>query len=213
MRKQKDVPLEVRISECKRRLAKDTLPADVRRTQERILQSLTREQQQLEKEKRVKKLGSKYKAVRFFEKRKVTRRLKGAIKRALNTTDEVSSEELQREVTDVRKKLNYIVHFPLDQKYVSLFASSETADEKGAKKRDDMIESIWRQVTSGELRDASSAAEFEASHHTSSSCSSKTSHKAGRKKHTVDGSGHSSTSRMSKTKSSDFFLLDSGVET
>lgn len=215
MGKQKDVPLEVRISECKRRLAQGTLPADVRRTQERILQSLTREQQQREKEKRVQKWAGKYKAVRFFEKRKVTRKLKGAIKRALSTTDEVSSEELQKEVTDVRKKLNYIVHFPLDQKYVSLFASSETADEKGAKKRGDMIASIWRRVTSGELTDASSAVELGASHvHHTKRGTSKAGQKAdGHKRHTVDGSGHAGASRMPKTKPSDFFLLDSGLET
>lgn len=210
--KHRDVPLEVRISECKRRLAKGTLPADVRRTQERILQSLTHEQQQLDKEKRAKKLASKYKAVRFFEKRKVTRKLKSAIKRDLSASGGGSSEELRTEVTDLKKRLNYIVHFPLDQKYLSLFASSETADEKGVTKRDDMIENIWRQVMSGELTDASSSTEFEASHHTKTSslrCGSKTAggdgdiRGGGRKRQTVTASGGSHTT---EEKQSNFFL-------
>lgn len=212
MGKHKHVPLEVRISECKRRLAQGTLPADVRRTQERVLQSLTRQQEQLEKEKRVKKLASKYKAVRFFENRKVTRRLKSAIKRELSAPGDSSSAELQTEVTDLKKKLNYIVHFPLEQKYLSLFASSETTDEKGVKMRDEIIESIWRRVMSGELADASSSTELGTAQHSESSssgCGSKTAGAdgdatvTGIKKKAVNKRGDSHTS---KAKQSGFFL-------
>ena len=212
MGKHKHVPLEVRISECKRRLAQGTLPADVRRTQERVLQSLTRQQEQLEKEKRVKKLASKYKAVRFFENRKVTRRLKSAIRRELSASVEGSSAELQTEVTDLKKKLNYIVHFPLDQKYLSLFASSETTDEKGVKKRDEIIENIWRRVMSGELVDASLSTELSAAQHSESTSSRHGSKTAGAdggatvtgmKKRAVNERGASHTS---KGKQSSFFL-------
>ena len=212
MGKHKHVPLEVRISECKRRLAQGTLPADVRRTQERVLQSLTRQQEQLEKEKRVKKLASKYKAVRFFENRKVTRRLKSAIRRELSASVEGSSAELQTEVTDLKKKLNYIVHFPLDQKYLSLFASSETTDEKGVKKRDEIIESIWCRVMSGELADASLSTELSAAQHSESTSSRHGSKTAGAdggatvtgmKERAVNERGASHTS---KGKQSSFFL-------
>ena len=212
MGKHKYVPLEVRISECKRRLAQDALPADVRRTQERVLQSLTRQQEQLAKEKRVKKLASKYKAVRFFENRKVTRKLKSAITRELSASSEGSSAELQTEVTDLKKKLNYIVHFPLDQKYLSLFPSSETTDEKGVKKRDEIIESIWRRVLSGELADASLSTEVGTAQRSESSSSGRGSKTAGAdggarvagiKKRAVNERGGSPTS---KGKQSSFFL-------
>lgn len=212
MGKHRQVPLEVRISECKRRLAQGTLPADVRRTQERILLSLTRQQDQLEKEKRVKKLASKYKAVRFFENRKVTRKLKSALRRELSANDEDISAEIHTEVTDLRMKLNYIEHFPLDQKYVSLFASSETADEKAVKKKEEMIENIWHRVLSGELADASSATRLGTSQHAEASTATRGGKTAGvdgdarAKGHKRQAGNECGGSCTTETKQSDFFL-------
>jgi hypothetical protein len=104
-----------------RLLQRPNLPADVRREQERKLQALQAkavDHAHVEKEK---KMSKTYRMVKFFERKKAERKLKQA------KTDEAREAAIM--------DLNYIIHFPKDRKYIALFPTVETTDEKVLEER------------------------------------------------------------------------------
>lgn len=105
------------IRDTTRLLNRPNLPADLRREQERKLAALQvaltdRVQAETERE-----MAVKYRMVKFFERKKALRRLASA--QAKNDAKAVAEAQLD---------LAYILHFPKDRKYISLFAANETTD-------------------------------------------------------------------------------------
>lgn len=120
-----------------------------------------------EEERKRNKIIGRYHRVRFFERRKAQRRLKALRKGADGGNgggDVVEGEEdmgaregretisgearrqLRRAIHDAEVDLQYTMFYPLDEAYVSLFASGDTAEEKaeedqyGASTHDDAAE-------------------------------------------------------------------------
>mmetsp|Transcript_2008 Transcript_2008/g.3152 ORF Transcript_2008/g.3152 Transcript_2008/m.3152 type:complete len:184 (+) Transcript_2008:377-928(+) len=64
---------------------------------------------------------AKYREVRFYEKKKVMK----ILNRARKISDEANRT---RELNRANELLNYILHFPMDRKYISLFKNFNTSD-------------------------------------------------------------------------------------
>ncbi len=103
------------IRDTTRLLNRPNLPSDLRREHERKLAALKvtladREQAESERERE-----GKYRMVRFFERKKALRRLASAQAKC----DDAAVAEAQLD-------LAYILHFPKDRKYISLYPASAT---------------------------------------------------------------------------------------
>ena len=131
-----------KIRDIKRLLKRDDLSATVRQAQERMLALLQNEVKETDRLKKFKKMSKKYKMVKFFDRRKVARKLKAARRQK---TENEAMEEL-------KKDYNYAVHFPLDKKYISLHPPP---NEKEREKQLEIRENIDELVKSGQLDDAS----------------------------------------------------------
>ena len=106
------------IRDTTRLLNRPNLPADLRREQERKLAALQvtlvdREQAECERE-----MAVKYRMVKFFERKKALRRLASA--QATQDSAAVACAQLD---------LAYILHFPKDRKYISLYPTTVTSSE------------------------------------------------------------------------------------
>ena len=153
--------LKVKIRECKMTLENRNLSADVRQTRERILKALTMDLSgdcMAEPSKRASlnsKASKRYKKIRFFERRKLIRKLKQVRRnlKKISKGDLSDRDVLESSLLDIRKRINYTIYFPEDQKYLSLFPNSQSTDMKACKRRTELIDSIWEQVLSGELKD------------------------------------------------------------
>ncbi|KAI5481478.1 hypothetical protein MNV49_004235 [Pseudohyphozyma bogoriensis] len=110
--------LKAQLRQTKRLLAKDDLTADLRLTTERRLEVLEEELEKAEKGSVEKKMVTRYRGIRFFERQKVLRKIKAA-KKALAADPE--AEEHQVALLEARVDLYYVVQYPKDKKYIALF--------------------------------------------------------------------------------------------
>lgn len=104
------------IRDTNRLLNRPNLPADMRREQERKLAALQvalidRQKAEVERD-----MAVKYRMVKFFERKKALRRLAAA--QASGKTEAVAEAQLD---------LAYILHFPKDRKYISLYPAGEVS--------------------------------------------------------------------------------------
>lgn len=90
-----------------------------------------------EKEKRhINTLESKYKQVKFFEKKKALRWKKQAekqlteLKKDLTKDNTVAIEEAEKAIKVADENIEYINYFPDNTKYIALFAGEHTEDTK-----------------------------------------------------------------------------------
>eukprot|EP00960_Hanusia_phi_P049873 759832-Hanusia_phi.AAC.3 len=72
-----------------------------------------------------KKYSKKYHMVKFFEKKKVTRAMNKVERRLKEEKDEDEVKRLKEEQEKLQEDMDYIVHFPNDMKYVSLFKTPD----------------------------------------------------------------------------------------
>eukprot|EP00118_Oscarella_pearsei_P026674 m.310272 g.310272 ORF g.310272 m.310272 type:complete len:240 (+) comp50580_c0_seq1:33-752(+) len=141
-----------KIRDIRRLLKREDLPATVRQTQERMLALLQGEVKETDVRKRAKKMAKKYKMVKFFDRRKVSRKLKATNRRACTVKDEVEKRKLLESIEELKKDYNYAVHFPLDKKYISLFS---TPCGKERDKQQEIRDVINDLVVSGQFDDTS----------------------------------------------------------
>eukprot|EP00949_MAST-11_sp_MAST-11-sp1_P002224 g2224.t1 len=78
-------------------------------------------------------LAVRYRKVKFFEKKKVSRKMLRVQKNIQNCKDEVQRRELQAEKRKLEDMMTYVTFFPKDRKYVSLFAQGSKMDKDEAK--------------------------------------------------------------------------------
>jgi len=131
------------IRNIKRLLSKvESLPPTVRQENERKLEVLINKLE----ETKLDNVTKKYKMVRFFEKRKLFRKLKTALSTHGDDSDEVKG---------IRDQINYIVYYPLGEKYVSILPKESYKDQAVIDKQRALVDSISAKVASGELADAS----------------------------------------------------------
>ncbi|KAF3931134.1 hypothetical protein ABW20_dc0109007 [Dactylellina cionopaga] len=96
-------------------------------------------------------LSKRYHKVRFFERRKATRAL-SRLNRQLSSSpqsEEKEMEELRQKVHEAEVDLNYIVHYPGLEKYISLY---KTGDDKATnQKRERIRKDVEKRMEEGTL--------------------------------------------------------------
>jgi len=112
--------LKASIRQTQRLLYKDTLTPDVRQTTERRLVLLKEELEKTSKVKKKKTMEDRYKAVKFVERKKLLRKISQLKKRDGESTTKDDDQIEQK----LRVDLNYVLHYPLTIKYVSLFPTN-----------------------------------------------------------------------------------------
>ncbi|AET39777.1 Efg1p Ecym_4765 [Eremothecium cymbalariae DBVPG len=132
---------------------KDTLPATVIIEKERTLEALKLELNTAELRTVAKKNAKKYHMVRFFERKKATRRYKQALQ---NVKQEPGNSQRVDELHQRELELCYVVNFPKTTKYIALYptveesSNSESTDET-AEKRKAFLEVVAEQFENGTL--------------------------------------------------------------
>ena len=88
------------------------------------------------------KFESRYKKVRFVERRKLERKLKHINKSIENEKDENKKNELKKEKENIIDNINYVKYYPKTYKYYSLFPNKDADNEEIIKKREKMKQKI-----------------------------------------------------------------------
>lgn len=105
------------IRDTNRLLSRPNLPADLRREQERKLSALQVALSDRQKSEVEREMAVKYRMVKFFERKKALRRLAAAQAKADSAA-----------VSEAQLDLAYILHFPKDRKYISLYQAGSSAE-------------------------------------------------------------------------------------
>ncbi|KAF8339342.1 hypothetical protein F5887DRAFT_981068 [Amanita rubescens] len=143
--------IKASLRQTRRLLAKDKLAADVRVATERRLKALEADLQHAELARKERTLAVRYHKIKFFERQKVVRKINQAKKR-LASADAT--------LFDLRIDLNYILHYPKMEKYISLFPSevrlgeARQVDAEAAKtdvRRQEIRSWIREKMNSGDL--------------------------------------------------------------
>ncbi|XP_031574903.1 rRNA-processing protein EFG1-like [Actinia tenebrosa] len=146
--------LKEKIRGVQRLLRQKNLPATVRVAQERMLTMLQENFKESAKKQQEMKMAKKYKMVKFFEKRKLSRMYKSCLNELTVCTDE-QREELNSNLQLLKHQWNYITHFPKDEKYISLFPPTPCNNAETRQHKDDIFKMIKEKVDNGELTDTS----------------------------------------------------------
>lgn len=108
------------LRQAKRLLGKESLAANVRVETERRIRALEADLVNAQNARKLRTMASRYHKVKFFERRKVCRKIK-QIKRILLTAVGEERARLELTLSNLRVDLNYILHYPPAKKYISLF--------------------------------------------------------------------------------------------
>ena len=115
-----------RIHSLRKQLARGGLPSTIQQEKERELAALLHEQAKTKAKQEARKTLEKYHYVRFVERQKAEKRLK-QLRKQLQTEPE--DDSLSRQIYDMEVNRNYAIYAPLDQKYISIFASGSGKTE------------------------------------------------------------------------------------
>ncbi|QIW95510.1 hypothetical protein AMS68_001028 [Peltaster fructicola] len=122
--------LKTQVRNLTRLLARtdDNLPAHIRVSKERELQTAQYELHETQAAEKKSKLIARYHKIRFFDRQKATKRLKKAQKLLGALGDDGSANatlQHQKDVEEAQVDVNYAMYYPLDKPYNSLFPKDE----------------------------------------------------------------------------------------
>ena len=116
--------LKSSIRQAKRLLAKESIAPGVRIEAERRLAALERDLHAQQHAAKERNLASRYHKIKFFERQKLHRRIR-QLRRALHEdVKEKHAKRARKQLHEARTLLNYVLHFPKDQRYVALYAGA-----------------------------------------------------------------------------------------
>ncbi|CEP01526.1 rRNA-processing protein EFG1 [Plasmodiophora brassicae] len=148
--KPKHVSFKNQIRSLRRLLSKPDLPDDVRALKQAQIDELEGKMNAAATTEKHRQRHAKTKPVRFFERRKAERILsktKRALEALPSTEDGDARLAAVKRVEEATMDVNYVKHFPINKKYISLYAKGERKDPKALSK----IQRI-RQRVADELR-------------------------------------------------------------
>jgi hypothetical protein len=128
------------------RLLKKELPAEVKEAQQKRLEELKLQSDSHVRAELERKMALRYRRVKFFERRKIERRIRRLEKqqRALleNLSDDHTTQltAVADQLHDLKEDLEYIRFFPKTEKYISLYMGKDDPEVK--LKRDQLRERI-----------------------------------------------------------------------
>uniref|UniRef100_A0A7N0VJW0 rRNA-processing protein EFG1 n=1 Tax=Kalanchoe fedtschenkoi TaxID=63787 RepID=A0A7N0VJW0_KALFE len=124
-KKPKSVSLKNQIRSAERMLRKD-LPPEVRQAQQKKLEDL-KKQQELHAHLAVeKKIFMRDRKIKFFERRKIERRIRRLEKQ--QRTSSGQEADISEQLAKLKEDLEYVRFFPKSEKYVSLFMGGDDTD-------------------------------------------------------------------------------------
>ncbi|KAL1918363.1 uncharacterized protein VTP21DRAFT_3023 [Calcarisporiella thermophila] len=142
-----------RIRDLTRLLRKENLRADVRVEKERELKALKLRLDDLSLKEKERKLATRYHRVKFFERRKVDRKINQLQRKLASVASEDERKDLEAQIFEQKVNLNYIMHYPKLEKYVSLFPKENVDDPKTTEKREAIRNQIRDAMQRGEIGD------------------------------------------------------------
>ncbi|CAI9118317.1 OLC1v1019874C1 [Oldenlandia corymbosa var. corymbosa] len=126
--KPKAVSVKNQIRSIERMLRKD-LPPAVKEAQEKKLDGLKKLQEEQNRKAMAQKMNLRYRKIRFFERRKIERRIRRVERQLRALTGEAREAELAEQLSkskeDLLQDLEYVRFFPKDEEYVPLFTGGE----------------------------------------------------------------------------------------
>ena len=110
--------LKSMIRQTKRLLGKESIEPGTRIEAERRLRAMELELEESMQSNKERQFATRYHKVKFFERQKLMRRLR-------QLRREPESRQVRAQLFEHRVFLNYVLHFPADRRYVSLFAGNK----------------------------------------------------------------------------------------
>ncbi|KAK6914022.1 rRNA-processing protein Efg1 [Dillenia turbinata] len=158
-KKPKSVSLKNLIRSTERFLLRKNLPPEVREAQEKKLDEL-KKQQEIHNHLAVqRKIFLRDRKIKFFERRKIERRIRRLEKQQRASSGQVQDNEIAEQLSQLKEDLEYVRFFPKTEKYVSLFTGGndiETVDRRN-RLRNQIKVNIAAAVASGkELEETAS---------------------------------------------------------
>ncbi|KAK9160618.1 hypothetical protein Syun_006959 [Stephania yunnanensis] len=149
-KKLKTASLKNQIRSTERMLRK-SLPPEIKEAQETKLEEL-KKQQELQTRLAVEhKVFMRYKKIKFFERRKIERRIRRLEKLQRSASDHSQEGDVAIQLSRLKEDLEYVRFFPKNAKYVSLFMGGDDADivDKRNKLRKEIKANLMAATTSG----------------------------------------------------------------
>ncbi|KHG25657.1 rrna-processing efg1 [Gossypium arboreum] len=125
--KPKAVSLKNQIRSIERMLRKD-LPPEVREAQETKLEGLKKQQEIHTRLAVERKLFLRDRKIKFFERRKIERRIRRLEKQQRISPGQAQDMEIAEQLSKLKEDLEYVRFFPKTEKYVSLFTGGDGSD-------------------------------------------------------------------------------------
>eukprot|EP00252_Welwitschia_mirabilis_P012157 TRINITY_DN2703_c0_g1_i1.p1 TRINITY_DN2703_c0_g1~~TRINITY_DN2703_c0_g1_i1.p1 ORF type:complete len:413 (-),score=90.29 TRINITY_DN2703_c0_g1_i1:154-1278(-) len=128
------------------RLLRKSLPDKIKNAQEKKLEELRNLANFHARAKLERKMALRYKKVKFFERRKLERRIRRLEKQQRLALEhggegsEMQAEEISRQLSQFKEDLQYVRFFPKTEKYVSLFVGGD--DPEVVAKRNELREMV-----------------------------------------------------------------------
>ncbi|XP_031398951.1 rRNA-processing protein EFG1 [Punica granatum] len=122
--KPKTVSLKNQIRSVERMLRKD-LPPEVREAQEKKLEGLKKQQEIHTRLAVEKKIFLRDRKIKFFERRKIERRIRRLEKMQRSSSGPEQDAEITEQLAKLKEDLEYVRFFPKTEKYVSLFTGDD----------------------------------------------------------------------------------------
>ena len=150
-------PLKNRLRSVTRVLAhkSSSMPADQMLSLQREEAALRGEIGSIEQREHKSRMIAKYHKVRFFERRKAERRLKQAERRldkqkSQEGEDDDTSSKIADEIKSCKIDLDYTLYYPLETRYVSLYAK-EGSDEEVVQRENNMWQVVKQAAEENKL--------------------------------------------------------------
>ncbi|KAK5779062.1 Efg1p PWA37_003908 [Arxiozyma heterogenica] len=127
--------LKKRIRDIERLLKKkkDILPDTVIVEKERTLEALRMELETAELRSKAKKNVSKYRMIRFFERKKSLRKYKQVTKQL---KEDPNNDELKEKLEKCKIDVCYVVNFPKTEKYIALYPTFSSSSDNTTEEQD-----------------------------------------------------------------------------
>ncbi|PIN01309.1 hypothetical protein CDL12_26181 [Handroanthus impetiginosus] len=124
LKKPKAPSLKNQIRSTERLLRKDLSP-EVKEAQEKKLEELKKQQEIHARLVKERKIFLQNRKIRFFERRKIDRRIRQLEKQQRASTDQAQEAEIADQLSKLKEDLQYVRFFPKTEKYVPLFIGGD----------------------------------------------------------------------------------------
>ncbi|KAG6423129.1 hypothetical protein SASPL_113515 [Salvia splendens] len=148
--KPKSVTFKNQIRSIERMLRKD-LPLEIKEAQEKKLEELKRQHDIQNRLALERKIFLRYRRIKFFERRKIERRIRRLEKQQRALTGQAQEADISEQLSKLKEDLEYVKFFPKTEKYVSLYVGGDEAEivEKRSTLRKQIKDNLIAAAASG----------------------------------------------------------------